>query len=156
MALTTAQLAFELEQVQRGNCWIGNNAMEVLDGINWKRATFKAFAQGNSIWEITNHISHWREVVTRRITFVPLNEEEITGMDAPAMPTSEAWSKTLERFNISFEKLHQAILAFPEDKLETILTSGTYLSTIIGLIEHDAYHLGQIILLKRMAENSTS
>ena len=77
-------------------------------------------------------------------------------MDAPALPTVEAWGKTLERFNNSFEKLHQAILAFPEDKLETTLTSGNYLSTIIGLMEHDTYHLGQIILLKRMAENSTS
>ena len=77
MALTTAQLAFELEQVQKGNCWIGNNAMEILDGINWKKAGFKAFSEGNSIWEITNHISHWREVVTRRITFVPINEEDI-------------------------------------------------------------------------------
>jgi uncharacterized damage-inducible protein DinB len=152
MALTTAQLAFELEQVQKGNCWIGNNAMEILDGINWKMATCKAFATGNSIWEITNHIAHWREVVTRRLSFVPIKEAEITGMEAPALPTAEDWSKTLERFNNSFEKLQQAILAFPEDKLETMLTSGTYLSTIIGLIEHDTYHLGQIILLKRMAE----
>ena len=61
------QLVTDLDNLQSGNCWTGYNALQILSGINAEAAQIKGYEKGNSLWQIVNHISYWRELVARRI-----------------------------------------------------------------------------------------
>src|SRR6185436_7328923 len=90
------QLATDLDNLQKGNCWLGDNANEILDGISFKTAMQQAFNGGNTIWQIVNHISFWRELVTKRLIERKDIEGEKTGMDAPAEVSEKQWKQTLK------------------------------------------------------------
>lgn len=118
-------------------------------------ALTKAYDAGNSIWQIVNHISFWRELVTRRINEKAAIDTDETGHDAPPVTDQQEWEKTLLRFNRSFEKLHAAILQFDETLLfDELDGKGSYYYNITGCIQHDAFHLGQIMMLKRVAQET--
>ncbi len=149
---STEILAKELQALQQGKSWLGYNALEILDGIDYQKAQFAAFPGGNSIWQIVNHISHWREVVIEQLEKGEWLGKEVTGMDAPDKPTEAGWSQTLERFQQAFEKLRETMLSIPEEKLVQKIGKVKPGQLMFGIIQHDAFHLGQIMLLKRMLE----
>jgi hypothetical protein len=149
---TVKQLAGNLLALQSGNCWIGYNASEILEGITSEMAQTNAFEKGNTIWQIVNHISFWRDITASRLTEKKGIDTDETGMDQPAMLSDDAWAQTKQRFNDSFQSLHTAILNIREEELSLKLgEQGTVYSNITGCLQHDAFHLGQIMLLKRLA-----
>ncbi|CAN5716605.1 hypothetical protein BH10BAC3_BH10BAC3_17260 [soil metagenome] len=153
--LTVKQLAIDLEALQTGDCWLGYNASEILDSIDHNMAQVKGYRQGNSIWQIVNHIAFWRQLVARCLIEMKRIEGTETGMDAPATGSIAEWKQTLDRFNDSFEQLKTAILNFDESMLfQPVGGKGSYYHLITGSIQHDAFHLGQVMMLKRLALTS--
>ena len=152
---TIKQLATDLETLQTGNCWLGYNAHEILDGIDHTMAQVKAFEQGNSIWQIVNHIAFWRQLVAGCLGEKRAIEGNKTGMDAPVTGSEAEWKETLGRFNNSFEQLNTAILNFDESMLfQPVGGKDSYYYIITGSLQHDAFHLGQIMMLKQKARVS--
>jgi len=149
---TTKQLAADLEALQSGDSWLGYNAHEILEGISYKMAQCKAYESGNTIWQIINHISFWRETVARRLMEHKGIEEEHDGLDAPAIVNHEQWEITKQQFDKAFELLKKAILDFDGAALfREAGNRGSYYFNITGCIQHDAYHLGQVVILKKLA-----
>ena len=147
------QLAADLEALQSGECWIGYNANEILDDIDFETAQWRSHEKGNSIWQLVNHISFWREVVAARLNSRKYAPTEKTGLEDIIVVDAQAWHEAKSHFEEASRRLHKAILNFDNDRLLDLLDSraGTYYYNITGLIQHDAFHLGQIMLLKRMA-----
>ena len=148
----TRQLLKDLDNLQQGACWIGYNALQVLEGINATTAQTKAYDRGNTIWQIVNHISYWRELVARRVNERKPVQAELEGFDSPVIADEASWNATLERFNHSYQLLRQAIGSLQESELYLILEGDqTIYYNIQGCLLHDSFHLGQVIILKRMA-----
>ena len=147
------QLATDLEILQHVNAWIGYNATELLEDVDYELAQWKPHARGSSIWQLVNHISFWREVVTKRLkTRAPYNPQKY-GLENVAIMDPAAWQATKQRFEKAYEDLYDAILGLEEVMLSAKLTAeGSYYYNISGCITHDAFHLGQVIQLKRMAQ----
>lgn len=53
--------------LQEGDCWIGWNMQQVLKGINAKAAAYAGHRQGNTIWQLVNHLVFWRKTVIIRL-----------------------------------------------------------------------------------------
>ena len=152
--LITKQLAADLEALQSGHCWIGYNALEILEGISFEMALTRGYEHGNSIWQIVNHISFWREIVAKRLIERKGITADKTGMDEPQIISADAWEQTKQRFNDSFEILLNATLQLKEEELYTELgTKGNSYFNITGCMQHDAFHLGQVILIKQSILN---
>src|SRR5262249_39471506 len=107
-------------------------------------------------WELVLHLVATQAVLLRRIRgeTAGLNPEEFW----PAMPpmSDSAWAETLERLKQQDADMRQAILAFPEERLDARLTaegSSAY-NNFYGYVQHHAYHTGQIRLLKSAAAAS--
>lgn len=150
--ITAKQLAADLQALHSGDCWIGYNATEILEGITREMALIKACESGNSIWQIVNHISFWRGVVAKRLSEKRVVVQDQNGMEPPSSVNAVAWEQTLKRFNASFELLYAAIAGFDDkDLFNTPGDNGTYYYNITGCLQHDAFHLGQIMLLKKLA-----
>jgi uncharacterized damage-inducible protein DinB len=140
------------ENLYDGSPWIDVTIMDTLKSISAQRAAKKIAPGRNSIWQIVNHIIAWRENVLLRVQgnkIVTPNNNYFIEIDN----VSEAeWQKTLERLANSQDQWIRFLENFDESKFETIYPSNkmSYYEHIHGILQHDAYHLGQIVLLSKL------
>ena len=74
------------------------------------------------------------------------------------MHSQDDWENFLTRFWNDAEEFASLIEQMPEEKLNEKFVDekyGTYQRNIDGMIEHSYYHLGQIVLLKKMVANGS-
>jgi len=134
----------------QGKSWHGPSVREVLADISAKDAAAHPIPGAHSIWEIVLHLIGGYNLVLRRLhgERVQLSEEEawppVTEFSAPAWRESQ---DTLEQLN---QQLQSAVRAFPIQRLSEELGS-KYPAFIqfIGAPQHDLYHAGQIVMLKK-------
>ena len=109
-------------------------------------------ASGNTIEMLLNHLTYWNKVMMQRVNGIKIEVPESNGFDKSSMLTDAQWQE-LKQDNIrSAHELAAAIRAVPEDRLtEPILPdySSTY-KNFQGTVEHVHYHLGQMVMLKKL------
>ena len=154
-----------MERVHGGDAWHGPSVLGALEGVTASMAAARPAEGAHSIWEIVAHLTGWRREVARRAGGA--NARDPVEGDWPVVPdpTDGNWSATLERLQQSHAELVAAVRALKPDQLERhvgddrdpALGTGTSLYvTLHGLVHHDAYHAGQISLLKRAAQARTT
>jgi uncharacterized damage-inducible protein DinB len=134
-----------------GGAWHGPSVMEVLADVDANMAADHPIPGAHSIWELTLHLIATQAVLLQRIRgeTAGLASEEFW----PEVPqvSASAWAKTVERLKQQEAELRQRIGTFPEEQLNALLTaegSSAY-NNFHGHIQHNAYHAGQISLLKK-------
>jgi len=141
----------QMARAFRGEAWHGSSFLEVLDGVTAGRAAAKPHASAHSIWEIVLHVTaSYDEIVARlhgkRVVLTPED-------DWPAVEDTgeSAWLNAKEKLEASHDKLLAAIVSIDDTKLDSQILEGfsSYYATFHGTAQHDAYHAGQIALLKK-------
>lgn len=138
--------------LEHGDCWIGTNFKEVLHGVDSKKAVFAIAGGTNSIWMLVAHLTYWRTMVVNRLT----------GSDnPPPFPDfllhdnldEENWRQALHDFEAAYHLLRNAIHHFNAENLDkpSAKKAQTNYEMIMGCLQHDAYHLGQMMLLKKVS-----
>ncbi len=134
-----------------GHPWIGVNIMETLNRITAEEAKQHPFPKCNSIWEILNHMIAWRLNVMQRlggsIPVTPDYNYMVPVEDA----SDEAWKATLEQLKGTQDQWRRFLRDFnPGSFGKTYPPNGmSYYEHIHGIIQHDAYHLGQMVILAK-------
>jgi uncharacterized damage-inducible protein DinB len=130
------------------NAWHGPAVKEVLNDITAENA-FKRLPGTHSIIELVAHMVSWRNFVIRRIN----GDDAFTVTDQLNFPAATDWEATCAELEKSQHELIQAIQTLPEEKLKDIVPHGEYKYTFYtllhGIIHHDLYHTGQIMLVKK-------
>lgn len=136
--------------LQHGDCWIGNNFKETLHGVDSINACKTISGRTNNIWQLVAHITYWRTLVVNRLTG-SLNPPPFQDFLLPEVCNEANWRQTLHDFEAAYHLLRNAILHFHEENLEkaSVKKEQTNYELIMGCLQHDAYHLGQIMLLKK-------
>ena len=156
-------IADEIQRSHGGDPWHGPSVSAVLDGVTAAEAATRAIVGAHSIWELALHIAAWRGEVARRLVSGQVGDPpEGDWPEVPAPGSAEAnetaWAATKERLAAATGELGKAVAAFPSDRLGDIvggqrdapLGSGTtYTVMLHGVAQHDAYHAGQIVMLKK-------
>ena len=152
------RIADELGRDQQGEPWHGPSARQVLGGVSAAAAAARPIAGGHSIWELVLHIIAWRGEVARRAEGGEPAEPAEGDWPAVAETTEAAWARTIARLEDSYRALVAALRKLPEGRLHepvgrprdlALGTGVAYYVMLHGVAQHDAYHLGQISLLKR-------
>ena len=139
------------EKLYEGEPWIDVNIKDTLNNLSAEQAAKKVYDL-NSIWEIVNHITNWRKNVLKRINGKVLTTPAHNYFEPVSDTSDAAWTKTLTALNktqvewLSFLKtFHKEYFSevYPKNKM-------TYYEHIHGILQHDAYHLGQIKLLVKL------
>ena len=145
------KISDQLEINFRGDAWHGPSLMRLLANVTAEQAAAKPIQNAHSIWELVLHIKVWKDVPRRRLAseaFEPTPEE-----DWPEVSdTSEAaWENTIKELEASHEKLAEAVSKLADSQLHEPATGQDYSNyfMIHGMIQHDLYHAGQIVLLKK-------
>lgn len=136
--------------LQHGDCWIGTNFKEALYGVGAALATKHISQHSNNIWQLVFHLTYWRTSVINRING-SLEPPPFKDFALPDDLNEENWKQALLDFENAYHQLRGAMLHFKEENLgrPSPKPGQTYYELIMGCLQHDAYHLGQIMLLKK-------
>lgn len=148
-------LADTIRRSQEGEAWHGPSLSEILEGITAEQAA-RRFGKTHTIWELTEHIIAWMEIVRRRTEGERLTDENLSWEDNwPVVPepTPENWKRTVERAADSNRRLWQRVLATKTEELDRAVPGKDYSLAVMlhGSAQHVLYHAGQIALLKKLA-----
>ncbi|WP_210463279.1 DinB family protein [Rufibacter roseolus] len=146
------QLARHLREVHFGENWTDVTIREHVSDITWQQATAK-ISSLNTIAALVYHINYYVKAVLRVLRDEPLNAKDANSFNHPAVDSPEDWERLLQESWTDAEDLAQLVEQLPESKLgETFVEEkyGSYYRNIQGVIEHAHYHLGQIVLLKKL------
>lgn len=138
-----------------GDPWLDVNILHTLEAIDARLAARRIAEGRNTIWEIVNHLNSWRRNILDRIRgiYVPSPEHNYI---LPVEDTSEeAWRATLDELKTTQEDWLRVLKDFREGDLEKTGTDKNktpYYYYVHGILQHDAYHLGQIVLLTKLQE----
>ncbi len=134
-----------------GDPWLEINMKQTLNDITEKEAAHQV-GNLNSIWQIVNHVIAWRETLLKRIQ----NENVVTPQNnfiEPVLDVSApAWAETLARLQLSQDRLLLYLSQQSRLSMDELLNGGSYSrwELIQGILQHDVYHLGQIVLIKKL------
>ena len=145
----TFLIADQLRRVYDGPSWLGPNLRELLSGVSAERAKQRPLSKAHSIWEITLHITTWLRVALERLSASEICDPT-TEEDWPSV--SGTWPEACTQLEAAVKALEQAILAFPSDRLHRPAPASepqTYYVLLHGIVQHCAYHAGQIALLAK-------
>jgi uncharacterized damage-inducible protein DinB len=152
MTAETKRLDEQLRRALEGEAWHGPSLLESLAGLSAAQAASHPIAGAHSIWELVLHLASDYDLVLRRLAG---DGRQLTpAEDWPACPasTEDNWRQTVQELTRLNEKLRQAIRDFPAERLDDPLVPEvgyTAYTQFIGVTQHNLYHAGQIVLLKR-------
>jgi len=148
----TPQIAKHFRDVHFGGNWTSVNLKETLTGVTWQQATTIIYSL-NTIATLVFHINYYVSAVTKVLQGEPLTAHDKYSFDLPPIQNQEDWDKLLNKTWSDAEKFALLIEQLPESKLGETFSDekyGNYYRNIHGIVEHTHYHLGQIVLIKKI------
>jgi uncharacterized damage-inducible protein DinB len=144
----------QLRRAWEGEAWHGPSVREALAGITAEHAAARPISDAHSIWEIALHIGAWEDIVRRRLSGEAVNATP--EMDWPPVTATDddAWAGAQAELERIHRGLVDAIAAFDASKLDHKPAGGSTAYVLMhGAIQHDLYHSGQIVILRKGAKS---
>jgi uncharacterized damage-inducible protein DinB len=155
MAVDVEIIADQIRRAFWGESWHGPSVREVLAGVSAEDAAAHPVAGAHSIWEIVLHLTAGYRLVLGRVRGERAQLAPEEEWPSVAKVSSEAWREcqhALEQLN---QQLDNAVRAFPAERLSHELGSEYSAYTqFLGAPQHDLYHAGQIVVLKKAVSAS--
>lgn len=148
----TQQIAKHFRDVYFGGNWTVSCLKEHLEDVTWQQATTQIHSF-NTIAALVYHINYYVWVVLSVLQGETPNAHDKFSFDCPPILSHEDWEKLLDKTWDNAQKLAELLEKLPENALFNDFLDkkyGNYYRNIHGLIEHTHYHLGQIVLIKKM------
>lgn len=150
---TSIALATRFREVILNGTWIANtNFKAQLEDTNWEMVTQK-ISNLNTISILAQHIHYYINGINQVFAGGTLDIKDKYSFDFPPITAQEQWEAFLQRFLKDAERFAQYVEQLSEEQLNADFTNpnyGSYYRNIDGMIEHSYYHLGQIVLLKKL------
>jgi hypothetical protein len=155
----TAPLLDDLSRALDGDPWHGPSVAKVLNRCAFTDATRTIAPDTHSIWAIVLHLTAWTDEVRLRLAGkAPSAPSQGDWPAIPSTPTAAAWRRDRTALMNAHRALEDAVRTTSTRRLNTVVggsrdpvlgTGLTYRGMISGLIQHHAYHGGQIALIRR-------
>ncbi|MBO0359664.1 DinB family protein [Hymenobacter sp. BT186] len=149
-------MAARLREVLLDGKWIANtNCQEQLLAIHWEQA-IQRVENLNTIAALTFHLTYYLKGLLQVFRGGNLEISDKYSYDFAEITTETDWNTLVreflsnaEEFASQIQQLDDSILAKPFVDEQY----GSYLRNIEGVIEHSYYHLGQIVVIKKLVES---
>jgi uncharacterized damage-inducible protein DinB len=149
----------QLRRAHDGDPWHGSPVMSILSGVTAAQAATPPPNGAHSIWAIVLHMTAWRREVAARAAGAPAGEPAAGDWPGVPEPTEPEWRKALADLTAAHHEVLGAAERLSEDEVFAptndprngpLGTGVTRYELLHGLVQHDAYHAGQIGILKRV------
>ncbi|MBK9401165.1 MAG: DUF1572 domain-containing protein [Bacteroidetes bacterium] len=149
----SSQTAQRLKEVFLNGTWIANtNYKDQLSNLSFENAVI-TIGSFNSIALLAQHIHYYLAGVKSVLKGGPLEIKDKFSFVFPPISTQKEWELFLQIFWKDAEEFASLIEQMSDEQLQQAFIDekyGNYQRNIDGLIEHSYYHLGQIVLLKKL------
>ena len=153
-----AWLADQLRRGFDGDPWHGSSLARILADVDAPAAAARPLPAAHAIWEIVLHVTGWTREVTRRLGGAPPAPPPEGDWPEVGPATPERWRAALDDLAAAHAQLERAVAGLPPARWRERVgtprdieagTAVTCAQLVNGLVQHDAYHAGQIALLKK-------
>ncbi|HEX4568326.1 MAG TPA: DinB family protein [Vicinamibacterales bacterium] len=154
-----ARIADQLRRGHDGDPWHGSPVMAILKGVTAEQAAWRPPNGAHSIWELVLHMTGWRNEVAERVIGKPASDPAAGDYPAVGDPTPPRWIAAVDALDAAHRRLvdltrhlnDEQVFRQTKDTRDPALGTGvTVYELFHGIVQHDAYHAGQIALLKRI------
>jgi hypothetical protein len=149
---TSAQIAKHFREVIFGGNWCTVSLKDILKDVTWEQANTQVYSF-NTITALTYHIGYYVTAVLKVLEGGPLEAHDKYSFDHPVVASEEDWQQLQEKIWHEAETFASLIAQLPEGQLFQDFIGGKYgiyFRNLVGIIEHTHYHLGQIVLIKKI------
>ncbi|ALC90778.1 hypothetical protein AM500_14015 [Bacillus sp. FJAT-18017] len=129
---------------------------DALNGVTFEQAIWQANESSNSIWGNVRHLAYWSEFFLEK--YKPGSVGEIVELENARTfdvleqeKTEENWKKEVERLERAIEGWRNAMNENPGK-----LNEEDWTKLIAGYLLHTAYHIGQIVTIRKQQESWTA
>jgi uncharacterized damage-inducible protein DinB len=158
MAAAAITLLAEAIQPRSGRrAWHGGpTPVSALRGVTAEQAAWRPGPKRKSIWGLALHIAYWNYAVRRLLDGSARGEFPRAPSNWPAppdRPDPRAWASDVALLRTEHGRLVEAALRVHPGRLGRRPPGSkewTYGELLAGIAIHDAYHTGQIQLVKRL------
>lgn len=151
------ELANRLREVVLNGTWIANtNFKDQLKTVDWRTATQKVDSV-NTISELSQHIHYYIQGIKNVFINGKLEIHDKDSFNFPPITSQNQWESFLKQFWKDTEELAQFLEKLTDEQLNATFVNkqyGTYLRNINAMIEHSYYHLGQIVIVKKLISSN--
>jgi hypothetical protein len=151
----TKQIAKQFIELYWGGNWTGVSLGENLADVDWQQATTKVYSF-NTIAALIYHMNFYVNAVITVLQGEALTASDKYSFDHPAILSSDDWNKLLDKTWNEAEQFATMVEQMPESRLWESFSDGkygNYYRNIQGVTEHAHYHLGQIVLVKKIIQS---
>ncbi|TMI93789.1 MAG: DinB family protein [Bacteroidetes bacterium] len=143
-----------IRSILEGEPWYGQPVMKILQNLDPKNVYKKPNDDSHSLIELLYHMITWAEFALKRLekdeekdmaSFEKLDWREIN-------PSDHTWEKGMAQFKVT----HDLIIEFLGTKDDEFLSEKVdyrdynFRFLLHGIIQHDIYHIGQIVYLNKL------
>ncbi|HEY8183573.1 MAG TPA: DinB family protein [Thermoanaerobaculia bacterium] len=146
----TERLLDQLNRAYGGEAWHGPALRNLLDGVTETQAKARPIRDGHSILELVVHIETWIDVVARRVGGQVVDANSVPDW---ADVTKTTWKGAVEELERAESRLSDAVARLSSEDLDKPVPGEkrSIYSEIMGALQHNVYHAGQIAILKKAA-----
>lgn len=146
-----ARMAEQMRRVMVGGAWHGPSLLESLDGLEAAFAVAYPIPGAHSVWELVAHIDVVQKLLAARLRGENPSPTEEDFFPPVADSSEAAWKSALARLRTQEDELTLAVAALSDERLADPITPGgsTVYETFHGHAQHNAFHTGQIRLLRK-------
>jgi hypothetical protein len=149
---TSTSIAKHLRDVHFGGNWTCVNLRDTLRDVTWQEAIHQRDGF-NTIAVLTFHVNYFVDAVLKVLEGSPLDANDKFSFTHPPIESNADWQRLLEKTWSDAERFAARVEQLPDDRLHTDMADpkyGTWCRNLHGIIEHTHYHLGQIVILKKL------
>jgi hypothetical protein len=146
------QIAGHLRGIYFGGNWTVSSLKEHLSDITWQQATTRVHGF-NSIVSLTCHSTYYVKALINVLQGGTLEAKDEFSFITPPINLQQDWEQLLANLWIEAEHAASLIEQLPDSRFTENFTDekyGSYYRNIQGIIEHLHYHLGQMVLIKKI------
>ncbi len=145
-------IARHLRETFYGPNMTGSNLKQHLEDVTWEEAITK-IGEFNTIAALTFHIHYYVAAVLKVLEGGPLDAHDKYSYDLPPIKSAGDWTQLVNQLWADVDRFAKLVEALPEGKHWDTFEKekyGPYLMNLFAIIEHSHYHLGQLVLIKKV------
>jgi uncharacterized damage-inducible protein DinB len=120
--------------------------------VDAETAAARPIPGAHSIWELVHHLTVWLDVPRRRVEGRQAIEPTPAEDWPPVQATGETeWREALDRLRQAYRSFRELLAWLDEARIEETSPGRSYPNYVLlhGVVQHLAYHGGQIALLRK-------
>lgn len=149
-------VAKHVHDVFFGGNWTTVDVRSVLEDVTWEEAAHRR-PGFNTIAALTYHIHYFVAAVQPVLEGGALEAHDRFSFDHPPINNAADWQQLRDLALATAERFAKLVEQLPEDRLHAPMADpkyGTWYRNLHGITEHTHYHLGQIVILKKLLRSA--